>query len=260
MRRRPASPQKHPNRRVCPMCGVKKVDAIGQEDRETVTGGTAFRDFGHRNGNASGRRHAENDAGGTRREQNHVVAIPGSAAAAGRIAQGLGRATRDGDLLELAFREEPQVRAIRRPERIVRSVRSRQRASIPACPWRGPTPGSARHCWRRKRSSVHPATAQDTGPAQPPAWESDSAGSAPPAASRGNGRTDKDSVVRSNSPRRRDPGPTSGLSSAGAGASSPCNSPHVPDVPQPLLGIFLQTPFGAAAALSPELAPVPAPW
>src|SRR5579872_4088259 len=106
---------------------VKKVDAVGQEHRKSVsfTGTAISREFGHGNRSTSSGGDAGNSASGTRREHNHTVAIPASAAAAARVAQSLRRTTGDCDLLELAPGEKSEICAVGGPERIGGSIAAR---------------------------------------------------------------------------------------------------------------------------------------
>src|SRR6266849_6403258 len=60
-----------------------------------------------------------------RRKEDHVLAVPRSAAWLGHIAQRLSRSAAGGDLLELALREEADVAAVGRPEG-VRGILSRR--------------------------------------------------------------------------------------------------------------------------------------
>src|SRR5215471_1734307 len=68
-----------------------------------------------------------------RREDDHVIATPGAPEASAEIreiAQRLRRATDGGNLLQSALREESNVTAVRRPERVSRAFRKRHRLRL----------------------------------------------------------------------------------------------------------------------------------
>src|SRR5215467_7747416 len=70
----------------------------------------------------------------SRREDDHVIATPGApeapAAIIRNIAQRLRRATDGGNLLQSALREESNVTAVRRPERVRCAFRKRHRLRL----------------------------------------------------------------------------------------------------------------------------------
>src|SRR5437762_1540524 len=85
---------------------------------------------GDRRGATAVLRHAEQGAFETRREDDHAVAIPRASTRRRGVAEDLGWASRQCDLLELALGEEPQVSAIRRPERERRVVGAGDRPRV----------------------------------------------------------------------------------------------------------------------------------
>ncbi len=107
---------------------VEEVPAVRQEPGPAVRLlVAALGDLGHRRGRAARGGDAVQRARAVGREDDHAVAVPGSAAAARRIAQGQRRAARGADLPQLAGREEADRRAVGRPERKARALRSGQR-------------------------------------------------------------------------------------------------------------------------------------
>src|SRR6476660_1300645 len=77
--------------------------------------------FGYVYRNTSGRRNAldRTAESATGREHDHVVRAPRRAAPESRLTQSLRRTAADRDLLEFALGEEPDVAAVRRPERVL---------------------------------------------------------------------------------------------------------------------------------------------
>ena len=87
--------------------------------------------LGHVDGNAARRRDPlDRNPAGARREHDDIVTIPRSAAAVGRVAQRLRGTAAGGDFLQLALREESDVAAIGRPERIRGVLGERHRLSL----------------------------------------------------------------------------------------------------------------------------------
>src|SRR6266852_6252362 len=85
--------------------------AAGQKYRVTAVAPG----LGHAGGNTtSGRDPLDRSKGGSKHD--YIIAVPGSTAAVGHVAQRLGRPPASGDLLEFVLREESDIAAIGRPE------------------------------------------------------------------------------------------------------------------------------------------------
>jgi hypothetical protein len=95
---------------------VQEMAAVGKEYRTE----SAARDPLRHVGGYTARRRDPLDrlAEGVRNEHDDVVTIPRSASAVGSVAQRLRGTAARGDLLQFALREESDVAAIGRPERV----------------------------------------------------------------------------------------------------------------------------------------------
>ncbi len=106
---------------------VQKVAAIGQEVRIQVVLFVACLIQCRRGGwHSSTRRHTRETAPGVGNEHDDAVFVPGAAKAIPRIAQRLRRPSGNPHALELSVGKEANRQAIRRPERRLCTICSRQ--------------------------------------------------------------------------------------------------------------------------------------
>ena len=113
------------------LCRVKKMTAVREEPGESVRG------LGPRRIQGGDRRRGPAERGDSvdgreiaRREQDHVILTPRTASPEGGVGQGRAVASTGEYLLELPTREEADLPAVRRPERVGAALRSLHRAGV----------------------------------------------------------------------------------------------------------------------------------